>query len=108
METWVMTLVMVYSSGGGSSGGMGNASILRLFRLLRLSRMARMLRSIPELMILIKGMVAAMRSVVMVMALLIILMYIFAIAFTQLLGEDPIGSLYFGTIPDSMYTLLVA
>jgi len=36
---------------------------LRLIRLARLSRLLRLLRSVPELLILIKGMVAAMRSV---------------------------------------------
>mmetsp|Transcript_4669 Transcript_4669/g.12710 ORF Transcript_4669/g.12710 Transcript_4669/m.12710 type:complete len:748 (+) Transcript_4669:141-2384(+) len=108
-ESWVMTIIVALSSGGGGGGGaLGNASILRLFRLLRLTRMARMLRSMPELLILIKGMMAAMRSVFFVMLLLVILMYIFAIAFTQLTAESEVGQVYFSTIPHSMYTLTMA
>ncbi|CAK0874352.1 unnamed protein product [Prorocentrum cordatum] len=61
-ETWAMSIALLCLDAGRGSG-VGGASILRLFRLLRLSRLARMLRSMPELMILIKGMFAASRSV---------------------------------------------
>merc|ERR1719236_424897 len=108
METWVLLIVM---SASGSSGGSplgGNTSILRLFRLLRLSRLMRMLRSLPELMILIKGMVTAMKSVVYVMCLLVIITYVFAIAFTQLaVGTPTIGEDYFANVAHSMYSLLI-
>lgn len=105
-ETWVMSTILVFFvKGTSSSSPLGNVTILRLFRLLRLSRMARMLRSMPELMILIKGMVAAMRSVFFVLVLLVILMYIFAITFTQLLSGSDVGTLYFDGIFPSMLTL---
>merc|ERR1719214_433975 len=89
METWVM-LIVVAAAGSGESPLGGNTSILRLFRLLRLSRLMRMLRSLPELMILIKGMATAMKSVGYVMALLLIVTYVFAIAFTQLAVGTPV------------------
>jgi len=105
METWIMLIVM--AAVGGESP-MGGTSILRLFRLLRLSRLMRMLRSLPELMILIKGMATAMKSVAYVMALLIILTYVFAIAFTQLaVGTPTIGDDYFANIAHSMYSLII-
>jgi voltage-gated sodium channel len=105
-ETWVMTIVLL---GIGSSGGsgMGGASILRLFRLLRLSRLARMLRSMPELMILIKGMVAASRSVFFTMCLLVIGLYLFAIAMRQLTQGTDVGELFFYSVPASMYKLTI-
>merc|ERR1740123_1249566 len=109
LETWVMTIVSIFSA-GGANGALGNASILRVARLLRLSRMARMarlLRAMPELMILIKGMVAAMRSVFFTLFLLVIIMYVFAIAFTQVCDETDIGQDKFKTVPQSMYTLLL-
>lgn len=109
METWVLTCVMLVGGGSGS-GGLGNASILRMARLARLSRMARMarlLRAMPELMILIKGIVAATRSVFFTLALLCLLMYIFAIMFTQLTKGSGVGDEYFITVGESMYTLLV-
>uniref|UniRef100_A0A7S2VL55 EF-hand domain-containing protein n=1 Tax=Zooxanthella nutricula TaxID=1333877 RepID=A0A7S2VL55_9DINO len=111
-ETWVMNAVMILA-GGASAGGLGDASILRMARLLRLSRMARMarlFRAMPELLILIKGMVAAMRSVIFTLSLLAIVMYVFGIAFTQLVGDsvkDPEGNALFATVHQSMHTLLL-
>jgi hypothetical protein len=105
-ETWVMTIVLLCLDSGGGSG-MGGASILRLFRLLRLSRLARMLRSMPELMILIKGMVAASRSVFFTMCLLVIGMYLFAIAMRQLTDGTSVGDEYFSSVPASMHKLLI-
>lgn len=107
VETWVLTAVMIMLGGGGGSSPLGNAAILRLLRLLRLSRMARMLRSMPELMILIKGMVAAARSVFFTMCLLFIVIYIFAIALTQLADGTDAGEHEFRTIPKTMYMLLI-
>merc|ERR1719198_1102302 len=101
-ETWIMSVIMLAAGGGGSSG-MGNASILRLFRLLRLSRMARMvrlLRAMPELMVLIKGMVVAMRSVFFTLCLLAGIIYVFGIMFVQLLKGTTHGDNYFPTVPD--------
>eukprot|EP00928_Gymnodinium_smaydae_P037847 TRINITY_DN26221_c0_g1_i1.p1 TRINITY_DN26221_c0_g1~~TRINITY_DN26221_c0_g1_i1.p1 ORF type:complete len:925 (-),score=204.33 TRINITY_DN26221_c0_g1_i1:136-2760(-) len=109
LETWAMTLVMV-AMGGGANGGLGNASILRMARLLRLSRMARMarlLRAMPELMILIKGMMAAMRSVIFTLLLLIVLMYVFGIMFRQLIPETEAGQKYFRSVGNAMFNLMV-
>lgn len=108
-ETWFLTLFMVMFGGNGSSG-IGNASVLRLARLARLSRMARMarlLRAMPELMILIKGMVTATRSVFFTLTLLVLLLYVFAIGFVELTDGTEVGNEYFGDIPASMHTLLV-
>merc|ERR1719247_365086 len=106
METWVL-IVMAAIGGGGSPLG-GQTSILRLFRLLRLSRLMRMLRSLPELMILIKGMVTAMKSVAYVMGLLVLITYVFAIAFTQLaVGTESLGDTFHANISNSMYSLLI-
>jgi hypothetical protein len=107
METWVLLIVM--AAAGGSGGfQMGGTSILRLFRLLRLSRLMRMLRSLPELMILIKGMVTAMKSVAYVMGLLVLITYVFAIAFTQLsVSTESFGYNFCANVSHSMYTLLL-
>jgi len=107
-ETFVMTmLLLIVSQDGPTTFGFGNAGILRLFRLLRLTRMARMLRSMPELMILIKGMAAATTSVFFIMCLQLILLYVFAIAFTQLAADTNMGLYYFPNVLHSMYTLLL-
>merc|ERR1719379_804821 len=101
-ETWVFTIsLLLFSSSGGSSGG--NMGVMRLARLMRLSRMARMgklLRVMPELMIMIKGMLAATRSVCFTLGLLVIIMYIFGVAFVQLTQEIPdLREKYYRTVP---------
>jgi len=107
-ETWVMTAFEMLS---GTDGQQSNeSSMLRLLRLLRLSRMARMarlLRVVPELMILIRGMAAAVRSVFFTLCLLVVVIYGFAIAITQLAAGSAVGTNYFATVPDTMYVLLM-
>jgi len=106
METWVMTILMAFMQSQG--GSLGGTSILRIFRLLRLSRMARMLRSMPELMILVKGIMAAIRSVFFTLLLLTMVLYVFGIAFKQLSDDTNMGDKYFRTVGRSMYTLVTA
>ncbi|CAE8604197.1 unnamed protein product, partial [Polarella glacialis] len=110
VETWIMALVLLLASNGNPDSGMGDASLVRLLRLLRLSRMARMarlLQSIPELLILIKGMVAAIRSVLFTLLLLMIVLYVFGIAFVSMLADAPSRDIGFHTVPEAMHTLLL-
>mmetsp|Transcript_66191 Transcript_66191/g.186386 ORF Transcript_66191/g.186386 Transcript_66191/m.186386 type:complete len:631 (-) Transcript_66191:241-2133(-) len=109
LETWVMSIVLL-ATGTAGGGGMGNASLLRMARLLRLSRMARMarlFRALPELLILIKGMASAMKSVFFTLCLMTILVYVFAIGFRQLTDGTTVGFDYFSSVPASMHTLLL-
>lgn len=106
-EVWVLNVYLL-TTGNTSKGGL-NANMLRLARLLRLSRMARMarlFRAMPELLILIKGMVAATRSVFFTLILLTILIYVFAILFTQLSADHPVSSQIFPSVRLSMVTLM--
>merc|ERR1712232_989781 len=73
----------------------------------RMARMAKLLRAMPELMILIKGMVAACRSMFFTLCLLALIMFVFGIAFKQMAAEYPIGRQYFHSVPSSMYSLLI-
>jgi voltage-gated sodium channel len=108
VETWVMTIIEVAVGSSGSGGPLSDTGMLRLLRLLRLSRLMRMLRSLPELMILVKGMVQAMASVGYVFALLSIVTYVFAIAFTILsVGTPTVNEKFFGNVALSMYSLLI-
>eukprot|EP00927_Polykrikos_kofoidii_P018918 TRINITY_DN18808_c0_g1_i1.p1 TRINITY_DN18808_c0_g1~~TRINITY_DN18808_c0_g1_i1.p1 ORF type:complete len:820 (-),score=187.76 TRINITY_DN18808_c0_g1_i1:40-2499(-) len=110
METWVTPAIFTFA--GDSSGqGLGDASILRLVRLLRLTRMARMarlLRAMPELMILVKAIFVAFRSVFFTICLLMIIVYVFAIAFVQLTEESSVGDEYFDGVFAAMGSLLLA
>jgi len=83
-------------------------AVLRLFRLARLSRLIRMLRSLPELMIMIKGMMSAAASVGYTLGLLLLITYVFSIALRNLVPPDSeIAEDYFSTVPEAMHNLIV-
>jgi voltage-gated sodium channel len=108
VETWLLNLIFFVVFGGGVD--LGNTSFLRLVRLLRLTRMARMirlLRAMPELLILLKGIGVAMRSVFFTLILLVIVIYVFAIAFTQMAADTPLEEGTFPGVIGSMKTLLL-
>merc|ERR1719424_1190268 len=104
---------LAYLNGGG--GLDLPTAVLRLFRLARLSRLVRMLRSLPELMIMIKGMVSAAASVGYTLGLLLLITYVFSIALRNLTPkpgawEDPeedIGIVYFSSVLETMHTLII-
>jgi len=111
LETWLMKLVLVVGVGGGKGTNfLRNGALLRLARLLRLSRlfrMVRLLRMVPELVIIIKAIGSAMRSVMFILALLLVAVYVFGIAFTQLLKKTDVGDAYFPDVIESMHSLLM-
>jgi len=81
IETWVITIV-VLSTGTGRSAGLGSMSIFRVFRLVKLarvSRVARVLHMVPELLILVKGLRAASRSVVIFFVMWTLMIYIYSL-----------------------------
>jgi len=81
--------------------------VFRLFRLVRVARTTRLLHSVPELLILARGMLAGMRSVVAVFSLLLLIVYVFAITFTMMLSGTKFEHGVFETVPESMNTLLL-
>lgn len=109
LESWVMTLIM-YGAGDAGGASFRDASVLKLVRLVRLARMARMvklLRMIPELVVLIRGMLVASRSVGFTLILLGLVIYFFAIVSRQLALETPLEDKYFRSVPDAMMSLLL-
>mmetsp|Transcript_35475 Transcript_35475/g.81176 ORF Transcript_35475/g.81176 Transcript_35475/m.81176 type:complete len:669 (+) Transcript_35475:129-2135(+) len=115
LETWVMASVVLTvaalsgnSSGVGVSGSQG--AILRVLRLLRLNRaarIARVLNAIPELMVLVKGIVTAARSVFFTIALMMGIIYVFAVAFRELSKGTDLEEDLFRSVPYSMTMLLL-
>merc|ERR1719329_1043074 len=67
--------------------------------------MARVLHSLPEFMILIKGMVLAVRSVSATLSLVLLIIYIYSVLFVQMLSKEDTVKDLFGTIPLAMRTL---
>mmetsp|Transcript_55485 Transcript_55485/g.125038 ORF Transcript_55485/g.125038 Transcript_55485/m.125038 type:complete len:622 (-) Transcript_55485:203-2068(-) len=111
IETWGFTIMVVLLLEEARTNVLvANAPIVRIVRLLRLTRMARMaklLRLMPELVILIKGMATAARSVMFTLLLLGVLIYVFAIAFTQLCKGTSLQHTLFSGVLRSMSTLLL-
>merc|ERR1719327_659826 len=109
-ETWVVPGFMILSHSAGGSMHLKNVSIMRLARLLRLTRMSRMVRvfrAMPELLILIKGMLASTRSVFFIFCLAIILFYVFGVLFRQLTHGNAVLTSVFSSVPGTMYFLLI-
>lgn len=107
LETWIMP-----AAGGGGMGGLG---ILRLLRLLRITRMAKLMRAIPEIMTIVKGLVAALRSVGTTAVLMALVTYVFAIILTSTYhqglvadGDEPDNAMVnFGSMGKSVFSLII-
>eukprot|EP00440_Ansanella_granifera_P035832 gb/GFBE01038868.1/.p1 GENE.gb/GFBE01038868.1/~~gb/GFBE01038868.1/.p1 ORF type:complete len:624 (+),score=124.27 gb/GFBE01038868.1/:1-1872(+) len=106
LDTWV--LVALYLTMGEQWGSRGNSNMvqafraLRLLRIMRALRMSRVFRSLPELMVLVSGMVMAIRSVVTTLMMLLLVTYTFAIVLTTLFSgtvelEEKFGSVIVST-----------
>ena len=106
-----MNLVILFlSSGGGVENVFGDAAILRIFRLMRLTRllrMARLIRMVPELLIMVKAVASAARSVGFTLILLGICLYVYAIVFRLLLEGQASGTDYFENVLVSMHSLFM-
>jgi len=109
LETWVLEVV-------GSSKLPIDMDMLRLLRLLRITRMGKLMRFFPELAIIVKGMVAAVRSVGCTAILLILVMYVFSIIFTDAYHQGLVDdadvpgdttAYFFGSMGKSMRHLFI-
>lgn len=91
-ETWITPVLYSMMAGDASSDGfLRHSSVLRVFRLFRLfraARVVRVLKNAPELMILVRAMVMSARSVLATFMLMMLIVYFFAIIFTQLLRDQ--------------------
>jgi len=104
-DPFIIGLIALLSGGAGLDLP---TAVLRLFRLARLSRLVRMLRSLPELMVMIKGMMSASASVSYTLALLLIITYVFAIALRNLVPKgSECEEEYFASVPEAMHNLIV-
>merc|ERR1719210_2941213 len=102
-----MWVFFMNGTGINSMEGAGAISLLRMLRLSRICRVARLLQSIPELMVLIKGIRAACPAVSWTLFFLVIVIYVFSVAFRILCRENALGVKYFSSIGQGMSTLLL-
>jgi voltage-gated sodium channel len=111
LETWVVTLAMtVLAKDGSGMGNSGGASVLRMFRMAkmgRVARMARILRAVPELVVLLKTIGVASRSVFFFLLFWTIIIYIFGLGLRQVTKGTDAGERYFASVPEAMNSLLL-
>jgi len=109
-ETWVITLVVVSLGDDANAADFGDSAIVRVWKVLRITRalrLLRLMRACPELMLLAKGMAVAGPSIFWTVVLLVLVIYMFAIAFAEQARQTTVGELYFHTVPGAMSTLLL-
>lgn len=84
-ETYILVaLALIFGTSSNNSANTASMlKIFKLFRLARVARIAKLVRLVPELIILLKGMIIAGKSVAVTMSLLAIVLYVFAIFFVQ-------------------------
>jgi hypothetical protein len=109
METWALTLFVILAGGNSviNLGGLSMIRIVRIVKMLRVSRMARLLRAIPEVVILVKGIGAASRSVLVFCTLWGMIIYVFAVVFKEFTDGLPTGQMRFETVWTAANTLLL-
>lgn len=107
-ETWVQVLVyLIFQRRTGMGGFLKSSLSLRVLRIVRVLRVLRASRSMPVLLTFIEGMLKGVKAVATSLVLLIGVIYIFAILFTQLLGGSPPFQSTFGTVLTSMHFLFL-
>jgi hypothetical protein len=109
LETWVLFIVSAVSHGGSGGPPTNLLRVVRLARLTRSIRIARFLRNIPELTVIVRGILVVMRTVFLILILLTSLLYVFGILFVQVARdsehEDLDGN--YKTVPSAMMTLVL-
>lgn len=109
-ETWLIPLTLAIAGAQPDSTFYSEFSILRLVRIVRLTRLMRMfrlLRVLPEVMILLKGIAAAARSLFFTVLLLSVLLFIFAVILRTQSSENDSLKAMFSSVPSSMWILLL-
>ena len=112
VETWMIPIIDLVISGiadtGNSVGRSASAfRTVRVLRVLRTARIIRVARYMPELMILIKGLMVAARSVFFTLVLLLLVTYVFSIAITQLGQDTPLEDSEFSSVPVTVLNLII-
>lgn len=103
------SLADVFITAMAGSSGMTNFASLRVVRLARVARVVRLLRFLDGLRRLLVGILNAFSTLVWTWILLALVVYIFSIIATRLIGQSNSENAalddYFGTVVKSMFTL---
>jgi len=105
----MVAFYLLFGYAAGAQGAKNSQALrsLRLIRLIRVARATKLLKVAPELLILARGMIAGLRSVLAVLVMLMLLVFVYAVMFTMTLAGTELGSGVFDTVPQSMNSLLL-
>eukprot|EP00930_Biecheleria_cincta_P041678 TRINITY_DN2860_c0_g1_i1.p1 TRINITY_DN2860_c0_g1~~TRINITY_DN2860_c0_g1_i1.p1 ORF type:complete len:850 (-),score=163.91 TRINITY_DN2860_c0_g1_i1:418-2967(-) len=109
LDTWILSIVylILRETGQSLTFDISIVKMIRVFKLLRLSRLAKLLKQLPELIIIVKGIGFAARSVFVFFLLWLIIIYVFSVLITQIASGNDQLQVYFKSVLDSMNTLLL-
>jgi hypothetical protein len=100
-----MTLLTAFTTADLNSFSPAFLRLVRVLKFCRMARVVRLLRSVPEILILLKGVAVAYRAVFFSQLLVFVIVYIFAIAYFRLLEGTDVGREYFPDLSQAMLTL---
>ncbi len=90
-DIWILAALS-----NSADGDLKIFSVLRVMRAFRLVRLVKLLRQFKELHLLAVGMYQAGKMLILVGAVLLVVLYVFAIMFTITIGQDPTEFNYIG------------
>lgn len=92
----VINLVLQNDTATGGGGNFSFMRVMRILRLIRVLRIVRLLRLITELKTIVDSLIGSLRSLLWTLALLLLLIYIIGIYFTQLVSDHMVQTEVFG------------
>jgi len=107
IEVWILGTIAAITGMSMGGAGMKLIIVFRVLRLLRIMRLAHVLKHLPELLVIIRGLVRALRAIAVVLVLIGLNIYIAALVFTAVLDGSTLGRESFPTVNASMGTLML-
>lgn len=94
------------SENSANHTALGAIRIARLIRLVRLVRILRVMKSVPELVMVVQGLMRALRSLGWVLLLMVLVQFVFAVFFTNVVDNDIFDRNFFEDSGHAMLTLI--
>eukprot|EP00928_Gymnodinium_smaydae_P053210 TRINITY_DN37254_c0_g1_i1.p1 TRINITY_DN37254_c0_g1~~TRINITY_DN37254_c0_g1_i1.p1 ORF type:complete len:604 (-),score=75.71 TRINITY_DN37254_c0_g1_i1:118-1929(-) len=106
-EAWILPILIVITGGATDAESISISIVVKILRLLGVLRLGRVLRELPDLLVMLRGILAALRGVAVTMMLLTMTIYFAAVIFRVLLEGTDLGKEHFASVPNAMGTLLI-
>lgn len=104
-ELWIVPLALAIMNSNKTGPSMFRS--FAALRMLRLMRLTKLFRAIPQLLTIVKGISAAVSSMLVTCLLLLILLFVFGVIFRSVFKKKPEMHERFGSVSQSAWTLLL-